>query len=310
MSAPGLSVVILSWNTLELTRACLRTLAAETPARSREIIVVDNGSEDGSPDMVADEFPDVRLLRNAENRGYSGGNNQGARAAVGKYLCLLNSDTEIEPGALDALVDFLERNPTYGAVAPKLINPDGSVQRACMSFPGPCTAFCFDTVWGRFPPGSWVEDHYFMRSFDHLTSRDVDQPPSACFVIDRAEYLERGGLDEELWLFFNDVDLCRRLNARGRRIRYFAEAVVTHHGGASTRGFAKFVVVWHRNRLAYYRKHFGRWIVPYMRFIVRMRALEEWVRAGFRQKDQGARRAERAYLRQTMREILAGEPGR
>ncbi len=306
MTAPDLSVVVLSWNTRELTLACLRALFAESPRHAREVIVVDNGSEDGSADAIELAFPAVRLARNAENRGYSGGNNQGARLATGRHLCLLNSDTEVRPGALDTLVDWLVEHPDYGMAAPKLVHPDGRVQRACMSFPGLLTALCFDTFWGRFPPGKWVDDHYRMRHFDHLTSRDVDQPPGACQVMLREEYLQLGGLDEELWLFFNDVDLCRQLQQRGRRVRYVADAEVMHHEGASTRGFRKFVVIWHRNRIAYYRKHYGRWVVPYLHAIVRMRAIEEWVRIGHRQQDVGARRAERDDLRGAVREILTG----
>jgi GT2 family glycosyltransferase len=126
-------------------------------------------------------------------------------------------------------------------------------------------------------------------------------------VIDRHEYLDGGGLDESLWLFFNDVDICRRLWKRGRRIRYVAEAEVMHHCGASTKSFQDFVVIWHRNRIFYYRKHYGRWIAPWMRFAVRMRAAEEWWRAGRRNADPAARRAERAFLSQAVAQIFAPE---
>ena len=308
--APELSVVVLSWNTKEITLACLRALFAETPAHEREVIVVDNGSSDGSADAIAAQFPQVELERNLENRGYSAGNNQGARLGRGRLLCLLNSDTEVRPGALDRLVDFVSRNPEYGAAAPRLVNVDGTVQRACMRFPGLATAFFFDTFWGKFPPGSWVENRYRMTDFDHVSSRDVDQPPGACFVVGRAEYLELGGLDEGLFLFFNDVDFCRRLNRGGRRIRYVADAEVLHLGGASTSGFEKFIVVWHRNRIAYYRKRYGRWVLPYLRLVTRMRAVEEWIRVGLRHADRAARRTERAHLRDALREILQSAEAR
>ncbi|MCC6673216.1 MAG: glycosyltransferase family 2 protein [Planctomycetes bacterium] len=304
-ATPELSVVVLSWNTKDLTLACLRALAAERPRHAREVVVVDNGSSDGSADAIAAAFPDVVLLRNAANAGYAEGNNQGARAARGAYLCLLNSDTEVRPGALDRLVGFLAAAPAYGAVAPRLVNPDGTVQRACMRFPGLATALCFDTLFGRHWPGSIVERRYFMRDFDHLHSRDVDQPPGACMVMRRDEYLAMGGLDPELFLFFNDVDLARRLWRAGRRIRYLAEAEVVHHGGASTKGFARFVVVWHRNRLAYYRKHYGALAMPYLRAITRWRALEEKWRAGRRHAgDAKALADERAFIDQCLREIL------
>jgi len=302
--SPTLSVVILSWNTRELTLACLRALHADQGVHSREIVVVDNGSDDGSAAAVA-AFDDVVLLRNAENVGYAAGNNQGAARARGKYLCLLNSDTEVAAGALDRLVDFLANNGDYGAVAPKLVNPDGTVQRACMRFPGLCTALCYDNFLAKFPPGSWIDRRYYMRDFDHLDSRDVDQPPGACFMMRRQEYLDRGGFDTDLWLFFNDVDLCRRLWKDGRRIRYSVDAEVVHHGGASTKRYNRVVVAWFRNRIAYYRKHYGPLAVPYLHAILRLRALEEWLRAGSRHRDRADVAAERAEIKSYVREILA-----
>jgi GT2 family glycosyltransferase len=120
----------------------------------------------------------------------------------------------------------------------------------------------------------------------------------------REEYLTMGGLDEKLFLFFNDVDLCRRLKKKRRRIRYLADVTVMHHEGASTKGFGDFIVMWHRNRMSYYRKRYGPFVMPYIRMIVRLRGLEEWLRAG-RKNDPELRRAERAHLRSSLQEILA-----
>ena len=302
--------IVVNWNGGADTLGCVESLLAQVPPLYA-VIVVDHASTDGSCERLRREFAAVEVLETGANLGYSGGNNQGARLATGRFLCLLNSDTEVAAGALDQLVDWLVEHPEYGMAAPRLVNPDGSVQRACMAFPGPFTALCYDTWLGRFPPGKWVDDRYYMRGFDHLHSRDVDQPPGACCVIDRQEYLDGGGLDEELWLFFNDVDICRRLWKRGRKIRYVAEAEVMHHCGASTKGFQDFVVIWHRNRLSYYRKHYGPWIRPWMQVAVRMRAAEEWWRAGRRNADPDARRAERAFLKQAVQQIFApGGSGR
>lgn len=303
--SPDLSVAVLSWNTRDLTLSCLEALHADPGRRSREIVVVDNASEDGSAEAIAARYPGVRLLRNTHNAGYAAGNNQAAAVARGRWLCLLGSDTEVRPGALDALVDFLEEHPDYAAAAPRLVGPRGDVQRSCMRFPGLLTALCYDNLLGRIPPGSWVQDRYFMRDFDHLRDRDVPQPPGTCLVLAREEYLALGGMDENLWLFFNDVDLCRRLWRKGRRIRYLAAPSVVHHGGASTGRFEGFVVTWFRDRLTYYRKHYGRAAAAYVRFMVRLRALEEWVRLGRRHRDPAARRAARADLRGHLREILA-----
>ncbi|MHC4516053.1 MAG: glycosyltransferase family 2 protein [Planctomycetota bacterium] len=304
MAEPTLSVVVLSWNTKDLTLACLRSLHAGEPRHPTEVLVIDNASTDGSADAIAEQFPQARLARNDTNRGYAAANNQGASLARGRFLCLLNSDTEVPSGALDALVDFLLEHGDYGAVAPRLSNQDGSVQRACMRFPGLLTALCYDTFLGRFWPGSIVERRYEMADFDHLESRDVDQPPGAAFLMNRQEFLDLGGLDETLFLFFNDVDLCQRLWRQGRRIRYLADVDVVHHRGASTKGFDDFVVTWHRNRMAYYRKRYGPLVVPYMRMIVRLRALQEWFALGSRHQNRQHRRDARRDLRTATQQIL------
>jgi GT2 family glycosyltransferase len=304
VTAPVLSVVVLSWNTCELTLACLRALLAETPRHRREVIVVDNGSGDGSADRIAAAFPQVRLERNTENRLYAAGNNQGVALAAGEFVCTLNSDTEVRPGALDRLVDFLRENPAYGAAAPRLSDPDGSVQHACQRFPTLMTALCFDSWWGSFWPGTRFVDRYLMRDFDHLSSRDVDQPPGACCMLRKAEWQQLGGFDERLALFYNDVDLCRRLEANGRRIRYLADAEVLHHRGASTKNFAKMLVVWHQNRLAYYHKHYGGLGRLWLRVCVRLRIWEEWWKIGRRnRRDPERKRAERDFLKAQQREL-------
>ncbi len=304
MTTAVLSVVVLSWNTRELTLRCLQALFAESPRHAREVIVVDNGSADGSADAIASAFPQVRLLRNPDNRLYAAGNNQGAAVAQGAFVCTLNSDTEVRRGALDALVDFLRSHPDHGAVAPKLVDPDGSVQHACQRFPTLATALCFDSWWGTFWPGSRVQARYLMRDFDHLGSRDIDQPPGACFVMRTAEWRELGGFDETLSLFYNDVDLCRRLWRKGRAIHYLATAEVMHHRGASTRNFTKMLVLWHKNRLAYYGKHYGLVGTIWVRFCVRLRIQEEWWKIGRRHRGDEVRlRAEREHLQKAAAEL-------
>lgn len=304
MSTPVLSVVVLSWNTKDLTLACLRALYAETPRHAREVIVVDNGSHDGSADAIAAAFPQVSLQRNPDNRLYSAGNNQGAAVARGEYLCTLNSDTEVRPGALDRLVEFLRDHPDYGACAPKLVDPDGSVQHACQRFPTLLTALCFDSWWGTWWPGSRVQARYLMRDFDHRTSRDVDQPPGAVFVMRTAEWRAFGGLDEELSLFYNDVDLSKRLWAKRRRIRYLADVEVMHHRGASTRNFTRMLVLWHRNRLAYYGKHYGALGRAWIKVCVWLRIQEEYRKIVRRHPhDPAAQQAERDYLQRASKEL-------
>jgi len=304
-TGPELSVVILSWNTEELLRRCLRALAEDGFPGEREILVVDNASRDGSAAMTAREFPRVRLLRQERNLGYAEGNNLGARAARGRWLCLLGSDTEVRPGALARLVDFLARHDEYGAAAPRLVSPDGETQRACMRFPGFFTALTFDNLFASSPPGRWVQDRYYMRDFDHLASRDVDQPPGTCLVTGRRLFLDLGGLDRELFLFFNDVDFCRRLRRRGAPIRYLAEAAVLHRGGASTGRYGRMAVQWQKDRLRYYRKWYGRWIGPLVKLFVLERGLEEWFAIRRRHVRPEERRAAGRELAAAVKEVLA-----
>jgi hypothetical protein len=254
---PRVSVVVLSWNTRALLAACLVSLRDAPDAATRQVIVVDNASADGSADMVARDFPEATLLRQPSNLGYTAGNNAGAACATGELLFLLNSDTELRPGALDALVAFLDGHPGHGACAPRLDRPDGTPQPSCKTFPTLRTAVFYDTVFDRWFPGNRVLPHYEMREFDHASTRDVEQPPGAALLVRRALFERLGGLDERMWLFYSDVDFCRRLHAAGHRIAYVAEARILHHEGQSTRQYPEFGAAWHTDRLRYYRAAFG-----------------------------------------------------
>lgn len=304
MISPVLSVVVLSWNTREILRACLASLERDTDCEPREIIVVDNGSADGSAAMVEREFPHVRLIRNLENRLYAEPNNQGARAATGQFLCLLNSDTEVRPGALDRMLKFLATHADFGAVAPRLVHPDGSVQRACRRFPTLLEPLFEATSLGTFPPGTWFSSRFNMAAFDHLHSRDVDQPPGACFMMRTAEYLAMGGLDQNLSLFFNDVDLCLRLWRLGRRIHYLAEAEVMHHQGFSTRAQKARLrnKLWIQNRTSYYRKNHGRLAELWLHTVLRLWALENRFRIRLGSREASAKRIALAELDGFVRE--------
>ncbi|MEM7306898.1 MAG: glycosyltransferase family 2 protein [Planctomycetota bacterium] len=251
-----LSVVIPSWNTRDLTRACLVHLfQADLPAT--EVIVVDNGSEDDSADMIAAEFPQCVLVRNEKNEGFAGGCNQGMRLAQGRYVLLLNTDTEVAPDAIRLLLTWLEEHAEYGAAAPLLHSPDGSVQPSLKRFPGLATTLFFSTPLERWFPNNRELQRYFMRGESQEQSCDVDQPPAACLLVKKSVLDEIGLFDEELWLFYNDVDLSKRMDRAGYRTRYVAEARVLHHEGASTSKFGRFLPEWQRNRLHYYRKHHG-----------------------------------------------------
>lgn len=254
---PDLTVIVLSWNTKDLLADCLEALRSGHGGLDVQVIVIDNASADGSADLVLSRFPWARLERNAENRGYARGVNQGLALAEGRKVCLLGSDTRVGPDALPKLCAFLDAHPEAGAVAPRLVNPDGSVQRACMRLPALKTALWWDTFLARWFPDSRELRRYQYADWDHVGTREVEQPPGTCLVV-RGDVIARvGPMDERLWLFFNDVDWAIRIRKLGFQIWYLDDATVVHHLGASTKNYADFGAEWHRNRIAFYRKHFG-----------------------------------------------------
>lgn len=254
-----LSICIVNWNTRDLLRACLRSLHDHAPAEPHEILVADNASRDGSANMVAAEFPAVRLFANDGNLGYAAGNNQLLRAARGRWLLLLNADTamdpQLDPMPLDSLVAHLRANPFVGAVAGRLVHPDGRTQRSCRGFP---TAVQLGAEWtglARLFPRRL--GRYRMRGFDHRTCRPVDQPMASCLLLRRRALQRIGLIDERFPIFFNDVDLCLRLRRDGWRVDYQPAASIVHHGGASTRQLPLRMLRESRDSLlAFYTKHY------------------------------------------------------
>jgi GT2 family glycosyltransferase len=181
------AVVIPSWNTSALTAKCLQSLSRSSLAL--EVLVVENASDDDSAMMIARDFPLVRLLRNERNLGFARACNQGIRNSKAPYVLLLNSDTEVAADAVERLWQFLEANPTYAAAAPRLLQADGSIQRACMNFPTWRSALWFATPLERWLPESAELRRYFARDFDYEHDGDVAQPP------DRADNTHIAGIE-------------------------------------------------------------------------------------------------------------------
>jgi len=254
------SVVIPTWNVRDELLGALAALAREVAAVPFDVetIVVDDGSRDGTAEAVRARYgDDVRLVVHAENRGFAASVNHGVARASGALVLLVNADCELEPGALDALVGFLDAHPDYAAVAPSLVNPDGTPQAACMRFPKLWTPLFHGGPLERLWPRSPELARYFARDLDPTGDGDVEQPPAACLCLRRELYRELGGFDEELVVFFNDVDLCRRLRDRGGRIRRLGTAHARHAVGRSTRQLDDFAERWHVDRYRYHRRHFG-----------------------------------------------------
>jgi GT2 family glycosyltransferase len=254
-------VVVPSWNARAHLVACLEALRRSEGA-VLQIVVVDDASTDGSAEMVAQRFPEVRLLRQPEQRGFTTACNAGLALVDAPFALLLNCDAVVEPGAIATLAGFLDRNPRYGAAAPGLLDPDGSLQRSCMAFPRLATALWFGTPLQRWAPGSREMRRYFARELDYTLERDVEQPPAACLLL-RREALQAvtegyaRPLDERMRLYFSDVDLSLRLARTGWLTRLVPSARALHHVGVSTSQHPRRLLQWHLDRLVFYRKHYG-----------------------------------------------------
>lgn len=276
-----LDVCIVSWESRELLRTCLRSVEGQAEVAS--IAVVDNASADGTPDMVREQFPSVQLIANEENRGFAAGNNQAIRATRAPFVLLLNPDTEVLPGALAALLRVFEEDRRAGAAAAQLVLPDGSVQASCRSFPEPAPLLYDALGLARLFPGSEVVGRYRMTYWDHQTRREVEQPMASALALRRAALDEIGLFDEDFPLYFNDVDLCYRLREGGWRIIFDPAAKVRHYYGESStwRVRPSGIEESHRSLIRFYRKHYrGRLCWCSYAAIIAGAWLTMWPRAG------------------------------
>jgi GT2 family glycosyltransferase len=248
VGAPQLSIVILTWNSRALLEACLAALPAATAPEATEVIVVDNGSEDGT-DAVLAAHPDLIVLRNPRNRGVAPARNQGLRAARGALVALLDVDTVARPGAFAVLTRHLRAHPDVGLVGPKLVDADGTLQYSCRRFPT-----IVDKVLRRLPPsfGRGVADDVELRWWDHATPRAVDYVIGACQVIRRAALDEVGLLDERIFYGPEDVDLCLRMHRAGWGVVYVPDAVVMHLERRVTRRLLSTLTARHLHGLGYF----------------------------------------------------------
>lgn len=249
-----LSIVIVSWNTCGLLRRCLASVYAHPAREPFEVFVVDNASTDGSPEMAAREFPQVRLIANRENRGFAGGNNQAIPLSTGEYILLLNPDTEVYPGALQALVAHLDAHLSDGAAGARLLNPDGSLQES--AYPRPTLLreawrlFHLDSLrpLAVYPMGSWPVDR----------ARPVDVLKGAALILRREALDAAGPLDEGYFMYSEEVDLCTRIQRAGWRLAWVPQAQVLHHEGQSTRQAARDMFLrLYQGKVRYFRQHYG-----------------------------------------------------
>jgi N-acetylglucosaminyl-diphospho-decaprenol L-rhamnosyltransferase len=294
-----LSIVIICWNDWKVLRDCLRSIFQSTgspnSALDFEVIVSDNGSEDGSVELIHEKFPLVKVIENGANLGFAKGNNAGIRVSRGDLVLILNPDTVVHEGTLQKWVAFADRHPEAGAFGCRIVNPDSSYQESARPFP----TVWRDTIAALYLRGLgrlsnvFLSDRYAGWNGD--SERSVDWQ-SGCCVMFRADLLQRlGGFDEQFFYHFEEVDLCRRVWNAGHSILFTPDPVVTHLGGQSVSRFPlRFELEKCRNRYRYFYKHFGKAGARRSRLTLllwlRMRLAGYGLRARFRPSDAAQNR--------------------
>jgi GT2 family glycosyltransferase len=248
-----LSIAIVSYNTRDLLLACLTSIRQTSADVRYELIVVDNASKDGSAEAVRASVPEARVIVNRDNGGYAKGCNQAAAVAAGRYLLLLNSDTVMQAGTLRRMVDCLDREPTIGIVSCLQRNEAGQVLRSCFPFP---------SLGDHLRHAVWIPTSIrgllgSLRELDCKQSQDVDWANGACLLVRRGLFEQVGGFDERFFMYFEDVDLCRRIHQRGYRVRHVGDVEVVHLVGRSSLDRREPMnKQWELSRIHYVEKHF------------------------------------------------------
>ncbi|HTW94060.1 MAG TPA: glycosyltransferase family 2 protein [Tepidisphaeraceae bacterium] len=253
---PEISIIIVSFNTRELTLKCLAHVQADSAGINAEVIVVDNASTDGSSAAIRSAYPEAAVIDAGRNLGFAGGNNVGMAHAKGEFFLLLNSDAFLHPGAIQAMTDYLRAHSTTALVGPRLLNADGTLQLSCYRFPSPARAWA-ENLWlpRLFPPAHFLSDY---RRWPHDREMNVDWVIGACFMVRRNVYETLGGFDERFFMYAEETDWQQRMRQGGWQIGFTPAALVTHLGGASGANHVQKINAHFFDSLDFYQlKHHG-----------------------------------------------------
>ncbi len=251
-----LSIIIVSWNTKEVLSKCLRSLTLDTSPYNAEIILVDNASSDGTPNMVMERFPHIKLICNNQNLGFAKANNIGIRLSTGKYICLINSDVIVLRDCLSSMLAYMDKNPEIGMLGPKILNPDGTLQPSCMGFPTLWNIFCRALALDTLFPRSELFGKRLNKFWGHDEVKSVEIL-NGCFWMVRRESLEQVGfLDEDFFFYGEDIDWCKRFNDAEWDVVFIPFAEAIHYGGASSLNSPiRFYIEMQQADLQYWKKH-------------------------------------------------------
>jgi len=275
VSVTDLFVVIVNWNTAEILKECLNSIRHSTHRITYSICVVDNGSTDGSVKMVSEHFPEVLLISNKINLGFAKANNQGFSIANGRYVLLLNSDTVIPNGALDRLVAFADKfGGRFGVLAPRLKGADGDIQNSIGPFPSFFKSFITRLPFSEYILPKKIVDHYLIRSEKCDYSCEVDYAEGACLFVRKEVIDQVGGLDEDYFMYGEDIDWCHRMHKAGWKIVYLPDIRIIHlvnSSGDKKFGGSRMVAI-RLAKLLFYRKSYGSFYAFIYRVIMIIRS--------------------------------------
>lgn len=275
---PELSIIIVSWNTRDLLRDCLLSIYRETKAISFEIFVVDNASSDNTQVLVTKEFPQVKLIKNKENVGFARANNQAITESKAEYILLQNPDTVVLSGALDTMLDFMEKHPQVGVIGPKLLNADRTLQLSARSFPTLRTAFFESFYLYKLFPHNKIIGKYYMSHWDHNDTRQVDWISGACLMARRKAIEEVGLLDEQFFMFSEEVDWCFRIRKAGWKVYFLPQAQVIHFRAKSVEPrSSRILIQLNKSSLLFFKKHYNHKRVCLLWLVLRLGLLARLV---------------------------------
>ena len=254
-----LSIIIVSWNVKKDLANCLRSIEENPASKPFEVIVVDNASSDGTVESVRNKFPEVVVIANSQNLGFAAANNQGIEKSQGEYILLLNPDTIVHSGSVDVLIEFMDENKDVGICGPQLLNQDGTIQSSVRCFPTFRGALYRHTVIRYLGLFKNEYKKWLMKSFDHKTKMDVDQVMGAALMIRQSIIEDIGVMDEQFFMYYEEVDLCFRIKQAGWRVVFMPEVVITHLGSQSSGQIpAKKQMLAITSLLKFFRKHRGK----------------------------------------------------
>ncbi|WP_152395455.1 glycosyltransferase family 2 protein [Paenibacillus guangzhouensis] len=253
-----LSIIILNYNTRQLTLDCLQSVYASTTSYRYEVILIDNNSSDDSVEHFQRQYPATQLIANEENVGFSRANNQGMRIAKGRYILLLNSDTIVELDTFEMMLQFMDSHPDVGASGCKVILPDGSLDKACRrGFPTPSASFYYAFGFSKMFPDNPRFNQYQLGYLSPDESYPIDCLVGAFMLVRREAMDQVGMLDEEFFMYGEDIDWCYRIKQAGWQNYYYPETFITHYKGASSRRKPyKIIYEFHRAMYLFHRKHY------------------------------------------------------